>query len=417
MLRLTTCFLITSFLFIVNIFGPQTSVGSLTRLTVTAEHAINLNPTLSDDGKIVAFESSADSSFRAVHAELNGSVFKEMGRTRAVSPAMTNDGRIVVFASTEDMVGRNADRNSEIFLFDGSKLQQLTQTEPADITSRLSDGNFQPSVTADGRTVAFSSNRNLSGLNPDLSYEIYLYDTLDQRYTQLTHNTSAHSASSPKISADGSRVYYKTDTADLVLIETQTATTRVLAAGIPELSITEGRAISNDGMRLVYSASTALNQTQVFLFEGRDNSIRQLTQLGSRVVDVKLQPTISGDGRRVAFATRRRVTNASDGGVELYVLDLPTGQIQQITNAPSSATAEVVASLNFDGSLAAFSFPRILSGAVSDDDLRNNSEIYLATIPPRAISAATVLNAAAGGNEPEPTRIAPGSLAKIRAQR
>ncbi|HEX7772477.1 MAG TPA: lamin tail domain-containing protein, partial [Pyrinomonadaceae bacterium] len=373
------------------------------------------------DGKIVAFESSADlgktganSSFHAVRAGLDGPIFDEIGLTRAVSPALSCDGRIVVFASTEDLLGRNADRNSEIFLFDGSKLQQITHTEPADVTSRLSDGNFQPSVTADGRTIAFSSNRNLSGLNHDLSYEIYLFDTLAQRYTQLTHTTLDHSASSPKISADGSRVYYKTETSDLVLIETQTATTRVLATGLPELSITEGRAISNDGMRLVYSALTAPNQTQVFLFDGRDNSIRQLTQLGSRAVDVNLQPTISGDGRRVAFATRRRVTNASDGGVELYVLDLPTGQTQQITNAPSSATAEVVASLNFDGSLVAFSFPRILSGSVSDDDLRNNSEIYLATIAPRATGTATVLNAATGGNEPEPGRIAPGSIAKIR---
>ena len=421
MLRLTACFLITSFLFIVNsVSGPQISVPNLTRLTVTPEHAVNLNPSLSDDGKIVAFESTADlagtgaTSFHAVRAELNGPVFTEVAPARAVSPAMTPDGRMLVFASTEDPLGRNADRNSEIFLFDGSKLQQLTQTEPADSTSRLSDGNFQPSVTADGRTIAFSSNRNLSGLNPDLTYEIYLLDTQDQRYTQLTHNTSDHSARSPKISADGSRVYYKTDTADLVLIDPRTATTRVLAAAVPELSITEGRAISSDGLRLVYSALTAPNQTQVFLFEGHDNSIRQLTQLGSRVVDVKLQPTISGDGRRVAFATRRRVTNASDGGVELYVLDLPTGQTQQITNAPSSVTAEVVASLNFDGSLVAFSFPRVLSGAVSDDDLRNHSEIYLATIAPRPIGTATVLNAAAQGNEPEPMRIAPGSIAKIR---
>ena len=60
MLRLTVCFLITSFLFVVNsVFGPQTSVQSLTRLTVTPEHTINLNPTLSDDGKIVAFGPAA----------------------------------------------------------------------------------------------------------------------------------------------------------------------------------------------------------------------------------------------------------------------------------------------------------------------------------------------------------------------
>src|SRR6185436_6402826 len=125
---------------------------------------------------------------------------------------------------------------------------------------------------------------------------------------------------------------------------------RVLVANVGERSIVEGRAVSNDGTRGVYSATTGLNQTQVFMFDGRDISIRQLTNLGSRAVDVELQPTISGDGRRVAFATRRRVVNTSDGGVELYVLDLPTGVVQQITNAPSSATAEVISSLSFDGS-------------------------------------------------------------------
>src|SRR6185369_15019021 len=219
------------------------------------------------------------------------------------------------------------------------------------------------------------------------------------------------------ISADGSLVYYikaTADSADLVLIDTSTGMARVIAANVPNLSLTQGRAVSNDGMRLVYSSLTAPNQTQVFLYDARENSIRQLTQLGSRTTDVSLQPTISGDGRRVAFATRRRVTVASDGGVELYVLDLPTGAIQQITNAPSSATAEVVASLNFDGSRVAFNFPRILSGPVSDDDLRNNSEIYLATLTPRPVGVASVLNAAAQGNEPQSGFIAPGSIASIR---
>jgi uncharacterized protein (TIGR03437 family) len=405
MLRLTVCFLIVSFLFLVNLSSRVESFANLTRLTNTPEHALNLNPSLSDDGKVVVFESSASSSFQAIRAELGGA-FAEIGATRAVSPALSSDGRIVAFASTEDLVGQNADRNSEIFLFDGSTLQQLTHTEPASVASRLIDGNFQPSMTGDGRTIAFSSNHR----------EIFLYDTVERQFTQLTSGTSAVS---PKISADGSRVYYiraTADSADLVLIETSTLMARVIAADVAGLSITEGRAISNDGMRLVYSAVTATNQTQVFLFDGRDNSIRQLTQLGSRSTDVNLQATISGDGRRVAFATRRRVTNASDGSVELYVLDLPTGQIQQITNAPAAATAEVVASLNFDGSLVAFNFPRILSGAVSDDDLRNNSEIYLAVIAPRPVGVAGVLNAAALGNEAQPALIAPGSIASIRGR-
>src|SRR5829696_9491833 len=146
MLRLTTCFLITAFLFIVvcSVGLPRAqSFATVTRLTNTPEHALNLNPTLSDDGRTVAFESSADlantggnPSFHLLRTNLSS--FVEIGATRAVCPAMSGDGRIIVFASSEDLVGQNADRNSEIFLFDGVKLNQLTET---------SNGNFQPSIT------------------------------------------------------------------------------------------------------------------------------------------------------------------------------------------------------------------------------------------------------------------------------
>ena len=174
MLRLTFCFLIVSFLLLVNIFSRVESFANLTRLTNTPERALNLNPSLSDDGKVVVFESSASSSFQAIRAEL-GIAFTEIGATRAVCPALSNDGKIVAFASTEDLVGQNADRNSEIFLFDGSTLQQITHSQPDSVASRLIDGNFQPSITGDGRTIAFSSNRR----------EIFLYDTVEKRFTQL----------------------------------------------------------------------------------------------------------------------------------------------------------------------------------------------------------------------------------------
>src|SRR6185369_3096978 len=153
MLRLTTFFLITCFTFIaIVICGPGRvrSVSTLTRLTNTPEQVLNLNPTISDDGRTIVFESSADlantggsASFRLFRAEPS---FVELGRTRAVCPAMSGDGRTIVFASREDLVGRNADRNSEIFLFDGLKLNQLTETSGA--------LNLQPSISKDGRTLA-----------------------------------------------------------------------------------------------------------------------------------------------------------------------------------------------------------------------------------------------------------------------
>ena len=267
--------------------------------------------------------------------------------------------------------------------------------------------------------MSSASNRDFRAENADHGYEIFSYDTSDKTFVQLTNGTNEHAALGPKISADGSRVYYKRttatkpDTADLVLIEPLAS--RVIVADVPGLSVTDGRAISNDGHRIVYSALTGPNETQVFMFDSRDSSVRQLTELGSRSTDVPLQPTISGDGKRIAFATRRRVLNTSDGGVELYLLDLPTNQLQQITNAPATATAEVISSLNFDGSKVAFHFSRLLSGPVVDDDLRNNTEIYVATIPARPeFGPATVLNSAAQGREPQDTQIAPGSIATIR---
>src|SRR5215212_1107739 len=139
MLRLTACFLIiaSSFIVMCSVWPPSVhSFATVARLTNTPEFALNLNPTISDDGRTIVFESSADlantggtASFRLLRTDLSS--FVELGATRAVCPALAADGRTIVFASNEDLVGRNADRNSEIFLFDGVNLNQLTETKPA----------------------------------------------------------------------------------------------------------------------------------------------------------------------------------------------------------------------------------------------------------------------------------------------
>ena len=353
---------------------PET-VSTLKRLTNTSGEALNLNPSLSDDGRTVVFESSSDlfwdegdASFHAIRADVEGGSLMKIARGRMVSAALSSDARVMTFASTEDLVGQNPDRNSEIFVFDGPMLKQFTHT--------LNENNFGPSISSDGRLIVFNSR---------------------------------------KISGDGSRIYVQRNT-DLFVIDSATQAETLIKSAISGLSVTTGRAVSNDGLRFVYSASVGPNQTQVFMFDARENSIRQLTQLGARVTDVALQPTMSGDGKRVAFATRRRVTNASDGSVELYVLDLPTGRVQQVTNAPSRATAEVVASLNFDGSLVAFNFPRVLSDPAVDDDFANNSEIYVAAVAARpAFGSGSIFNAATVGSAASgDSRIAPGSIASFR---
>lgn len=430
---------LTVALCLLGLWRVQSQTGGLRRVTVTTEEGININPTLSGDGRRIAFESTEDLAhaggtdhFRAVRADISTDpvTFTQFAGTRAPAPGISQDGSRIAFATKDDPLGTNLDGNSEIFLYDGATLRQVTNTTPADASTRTRDGNFQPSLSDDGRFIAFSSNRNLAGQNADGNLEIFIFDTSTSTFTQLTNSAGTVGASDAKISGDGSRVAYIRDNSasastqrDLVLQDRTGGNLRVLATGVTNLAFTYGRAISDDGQRIVYAADVATDSSQVFLFDGRTgNTVRQITSLGSRSTEVPLHPTISGDGSRLAFATRRTVAgfSNSDNSIELYTYDFPTGQFARVTNAPSNAdgfdgssrVAEVVSSLNDDGSVVAFNFPRSLSGTVTSG-LENNSEIYVtATATRPSVGALTVLNGASFGNEPATTEaVAPNSIA------
>jgi len=409
--------------------------NTLRRITTTSEEGINLNPSISGDGRVIGFESTEDLAaaggsdhFRAIRASISSdpAAFFQMAGSRAVAPAVSQDGSRIAFASKDDPLGTNLDGNSEIFLFDGAKLIQVTNTSPGSLANRITNGNFQPSISDDGRFIAFSSNRDLASQNTDGNLEIFVYDTTAASFTQLTNSSGIVGFTDAKISGDGSTVAYIRDngaspsTARDLLKQPRVGVGPItlLAANVQSLAMTYGRAISDDGTRVVYSTETATNTTQVFLFDGRSGgTIRQITSLGARVTEVPLHPTISGDGSRLAFAARRAVSGAgsnSDGGVELYVYDLPTATFSKITNGPSSATADVVSSLNDDGSIVAFNYPRILSGAVTNGGTENNSEIYALAPPARPPSGAltAILNDASFGHEPSATKaVASNSIA------
>ena len=421
--------------FAVSLWQNAQTQSTLRRITNTTDEGISFSPSLSGDGRILAFETTEDvahaggsEGFRAIRANVANepATFIQMGATRAPAPGVSQDGSRLAFASKDNPLGTNNDANSEIFLYNGSTLVQITNTSPGDISNRATNGNFAPSISDDGRFIAFASNRDFANQNADGNLEIFVYDSLGASFSQLTNSAGIVGCSDPKLSGNAEKVAYIRDsgatassTRDLVLQNrTGLPSLRFIASSASSLALTYGRSISDDGARVVWSAQTATNTTQVFLFDGRNNNtVRQLTALGSRATDVPLHPGLSGNGNRVSFATRRAVAGTgsnSDTSVELYIFDIPSGTLGRVTNVnSSSATADVVSSLNDDGSLIAFNFPRILSGAVANSDFANNSEIYLSGTPaPPALGTLTVLNRASMGHEPSSVKaVAPDSIA------
>ena len=410
----------------------------LRRITNTTDDGKSLSPTISGDGRIVAFESTEDiagaggpESFRAVRANVSAdpATFLQMAAARAPAPAISKDGSRIAFAAKENPLGTNNDSNSEIFLYDGTNLIQITNTAPGDVSNRATDGSFQPSISADGRFIAFSSNRNLTNQNADGNREIFIYDSVGLSFTQFTNSSAIFGFTDPKIGSGNETIAYIRDTGttqstnrDLLVQNNATFGTLVLATNAPGLALTYGRALSEDGRRLVWSAETEPAASQVFLWDGRNGFTRQITALGDRVTDVPLHPSISGEGSRISFATRRPVIPGnSDNSIEVYTYEISSGTYARVTDATAAADGftgsrrdvEVVSSLSDDGSIIAFNFPRVLSGAVANPDFVNNSEIYVTGTTPRpAFGELTVLNGASFGHEPATTEaVAPDSIA------
>jgi uncharacterized protein (TIGR03437 family) len=415
---------------------PANSSDSPRRVTRTAPEAKSLNPSISGDGRTVAFESSADllregvpAGLRLFAFGLDSSRFTQLAPTRGPAASLSQDGTRAAFSAAADPLGTNHDGNHEIFYFDGQRLRQLTDTRPDNPAARTSQGCLQPSLSDDGLLVAFTSNRDLTGANADHNSEAYIYDLRTGTLTQLTGTSGVRGAFDVKLSGDGTRVALIQDARgiggdeadgvtperrDLLIYDRETGTLAARVEGIEGLSLTPGRAVSDDGLRVVYAARTAPNTTQVFLYDGRNGGrARQLTILGSRATDVPLHPTLSGDGRRVAFATRRRVTTANtDGGVEVYAYDIPTGEITRVTNAATTA-AEVVTSLDDEGATLVFNFPRLLVEPDAPPEFAPNSEIFIAALAPRAAfkTDATLFN---GARLDAPAVVlAPGSVAVV----
>ena len=108
-------------------------------------------------------------------------------------------GTRIAFVSNADLTGDNPDGNQELFLVNTltNCVTQLTTTTGHNV--------FYTSINALGTRIAFVSNADLTGGNPDGLFQAFLVNTFTNRFTQLT---IAGDAFVPKINALGTHVAF-----------------------------------------------------------------------------------------------------------------------------------------------------------------------------------------------------------------
>jgi Tol biopolymer transport system component len=338
---------------------------------------------ISEDGRYVAFDSVASN---LVPGDTNGSsdIFVRDRRSGAIErvsvdsggiqgndasyyPSISADGRYVAFGSyATNLVSADSNGQPDIFVRD----RQSGTTERVSVSSGGAQGNGAsslPSISADGRYVAFASSaRNLVPGDSNGQQDIFVRDRqggTTVRASVATGGAQANSFSDfPSISADGRCVAFQSFASSLVPLDTngtwdvfvrdlQAGTTErvsIDSSGAQGNGASERPAISADG-RCVAFDSSATNlvpgdtnaRNDVFVHDRQLATTERMSVDASGVQgnDVSSNASISSDGRCVAFASdaTNLVPGDTNGLLDVFVHDRSSSATERVSVASSGA--------------------------------------------------------------------------------
>lgn len=361
---------------------------------------------VSADGQLIAFDSDA-TNLVANDGNNNVDVFVRdrftpgvelISRTPAgatangesVFPEISTDGRYVAFESTAtNLVAGDLSAIRDIFVRD-------RQTGAISIVSKSSLGaqgdghSFFPSISGDGRYVAFSSIAgNLVANDTNDVEDVFVHD----RNTGATVRVSVSSLGvegdeaswSPAISADGQWVAFSSAATTLVadddngktdvylhnLSSQQTQRISVATGGAQANDDSEAPAVSTDGRFVVFQSRAtnldggdSLQIADIFLYDRNGPSVTRITRAYDNTpLDKDCEvPDISADGSRIVFECEATVIipNDNNGFLDIFMYDTVTAQATLISRASGAEGAQgdldsFDASISANGQVIAFS--------------------------------------------------------------
>jgi Tol biopolymer transport system component len=419
---------------------PVTTLVSRAGGNGAAANSNSIQPSISADGRYVAFESRASN----LAPEAKGGtieIFVKDMQTGAVTlvsradgpagavaddhayePSISADGRYVAFASAARNLSPDDTAFNDVYVRDLAAGTTALVSRASGAAGAAGDGeSINPEISADGRHVVFSSASHNLTSDPSTAESAVFVRDLDSGTTELVSRPSGSSGGAGDYSQDGSisadgRYVAFSSTADLapddvdadsafrqdVFVRDRATATTILAsrrsgaAGAPSDVVSQEPAISADGLHVAFASDAKLTgqrgyERNVFVRDIAAGTTK-LVSVGDegRAGDARRDPSISADGRYVAFESRGNEISPvdADGRVDVFVRDMTRGISVTVSRRsgslglPADGSSEA-ASISADGHYVAFeSLADNLSGAtVASRNVFRRSVVYAKEAP------------------------------------
>lgn len=289
----------------------------------------------------------------------------QQGNDRSLQPSISGDGRFVAFVSLADnLLPEDNNGMSDIFVYD-------RLNEALELTSVGSDGqranhtSKYPVISAGGRYVAFQSKAaNLVSGDDNSMYDIFVHDRREGVTELISRSTSGGAANfesqRPSLSADGRYVAFESWADDLVdedtnsysdvfVVDRQTGAVELISVnneGAQANDVNGGTVLSDDGRYVAFSSradnlsSSDNNQLfDVYVHDrrGAETSLISLGLDGQAGNGTSISPSLTTSGTYVVFdsVAGDLVADDTNNRVDVFVFDALAGvEYTHVINLP-----------------------------------------------------------------------------------